>query len=161
MAKNLSAEDTQQHLSIKIPLLLALGAVVTEICAPALQSYWTAFAILSRASSVPFMISFLIIPLNKRGTSARPMFHNASILVLLPSIGFNIILRRPVNDPSLSDTLINLFECSLMVSAAIKLTRLTVTSVCTILLFSSTLLTVRFCQYKGSLSASETIFHTA
>jgi hypothetical protein len=40
-----------------------------------LRRYWTALAILSRASLVPFMISFLIIPLDKSGISDSLMSH--------------------------------------------------------------------------------------
>jgi hypothetical protein len=140
---------------------LAFGLFpVALLGGPALRRYWTALAILSRASLVPFMISFLIIPLNKSGISDSLMSHATSIRVLLSPAGLNMMTRVPITDASVSDTSTNFLEHSPTAWATFRSLKPTVTSLSVALPSFLALLTVRFCQYRGSLSTSEMMFHT-
>jgi hypothetical protein len=140
---------------------LAFGLFpVALLGGPALRRYWTALAILSRASLVPFMISFLIIPLNKSGISDSLMSHATSIRVLLSPAGLNMMTRVPITDASVSDTSTNFLEYCPTAWATFRSLKPTVTSLSVVLPSFLALLTVRFCQYRGSLSTSEMMFHT-
>jgi hypothetical protein len=106
------------------------------------------------------MISFLIIPLNKSRISDSLMSHATSIRVLLSPAGLNMMTRVPITDTSVRDTSTNFLEYCPTAWTTFRSLKPTVTSLSVVLPSFLALLTVRFCQYRGSSSTSEMMFHT-
>ena len=89
------------------------------------------------------------------------MSHATSIRVFLSPAGLNMMTRVPITDTSVRDTSTNFLEYCPTAWATFRSLKPTITSLSVALPSFPALLTVRFSQYRGSLSTSEMMFHTA
>jgi len=119
------------------------------------------FDILSNASSVPFKICFLTIPVKIPKSPLTLMFHSTLILVVLFSIVVSTIVFFPFIGPSIIFTLTEVLASNSTISLHTEFLKANITSLSTILpCLLIFLIDLVPCQNSGSLSISDITFHT-